>query len=135
VTLAVGPPLALILELAPALATSPLAARLNQTAPMCSIYASTFILPLALLSFIYFRMGIKLWRHRTPGNENANRDSTMQMQRNKVSMRRPPVYGRRRRYRPGARPCPRPDDYEQRQTSLIQTAADLLGTNSSRGRP
>lgn len=72
---------------------SPPAARSDARAPssipgatlyLCSIYLCTFAIPVALLTCVYTRIGWRLWRSRTPGNEHADRDLTMHTKRIKV---------------------------------------------------
>lgn len=46
-------------------------------------------IPLTILSILYARMGLKLWRRQMPGNVDATRDLTMQTTRVKVSLARP----------------------------------------------
>lgn len=49
---------------------------------------STFVVPLGLLSYLYVRIGLKLWYRQMPGNVDINRDLTMQTKRAKVSTSR-----------------------------------------------
>lgn len=50
-----------------------------------SLFFCTFAIPLAVLSYLYARIGLKLWRRQIPGNVDVNRDLTMQTTRVKVS--------------------------------------------------
>lgn len=64
---------------------------------MRSIYLCTFAIPLSILSFLYTRIGLKLWRRQVPGNVDVNRDLTMHTMRVKVRAKLISLYGLIRR--------------------------------------
>ena len=48
---------------------------------MIALMICQYVCPLAILSYVYTRMCIKLWRNQTPGNAQAERDESIILQK------------------------------------------------------
>ncbi|XP_076372875.1 RYamide receptor-like [Tachypleus tridentatus] len=48
------------------------------------VFAVTFLLPMLVLTYAYVALGMKMWRHRSPGNAHDIRDSHQHRSKTKV---------------------------------------------------